>query len=1126
MKKNFLLKFILFAVIGAFVTMTSCKDYDGDIKELNTKYESLSAMKTDLGKGIEDVKAQVTTLQKSADDAKKAADAAKAVADAAKTAADAGSTAADVAKKAADAAATAAGEAKAAATAAADAAKKAADAGKTAQETADAAKAAAAAAQKTADDALKAANEAKAKGAELEKELKALKTRIETLEQKMGSTVSNAEFEKLGDSVNKLMAQVQAFVGKRLLSITLIPTFHVNGIAAIPLRSLEYNPQSFNPKHLEYQFTTTGATITRTIDSKSTVVEFRLSPRYITKDDIRFPYFESFVSENLMTRTVKESNTGKNKPIAPVADQMLNITNEGILKLKVTKTVDEPVGHEITEAGDFYALEKFYMASLAIPVAEKYWTADEKESGKTPTITSEIYRIAEVTEVPRIKSTLALDETVQSWDPSTRKQDEAPVHYRPYSLDKDGKPQHYSDSTMLYSSGVNERIDKVADWQAGIDLKKLVTVCTERNHATLENYAEYGLEFRFALATEEYMQGVNNTDQQKFATIADAKEGFMKSRVYTIGGETQTAIGREPIIRVSLVNTRKNNELVDQRYIKIKWGRITPPKQLDPYTFKEQDVSCKEMINRFGTQEMNELIYRQVEKKWGISKEQFHDIYTKVVIKDFKKGNVFLIKDFEALPDPGLTFGSQPGRDVRFYMAPDNNDNTSYNLIWEMTPKAVGTIVPKTRETYTVTVVFKDRTNTNVEGDNNGLHGDIYMDFLADIVIPTQNFTYQGTYWKNGVGQGIFNVNPIVYRPQDVVDNGVTLPNHGYPTVAEFSHIEADLVNGYIYAPTEKKPANLAQFIQKIRGCANVKFIFDNTRFRNYDYLSGYNVDETKTSLWKKSKPVLPDDYEYINDKDLAATIHNMFGATATENYNKNLPYDEFNEQLQSGNNEASAIIRLHELNEKNGTEPAKGLIGKKVPVNLVVEYNRYNPATVQQFEVFFIEPLKVNGEIKDPLTDAAINGSFTSVETGFSFTDWNNYLVAKKKGYGPKDEFAPQLYDYYAVRNVIFDVENAKTSLKLVGDTYIHQDGVTTGQLPTNRSLKQVKITDDWPIIEYIFVDNDPTHLGYFNNNGTPVNVNYNIYVDVKVGYKWGELFEPAVEIKVNKAEGIEVLP
>ena len=51
--------------------------------------------------------------------------------------------------------------------------------------------------------------------------------------------------------------------------------------------------------------------------------------------------------------------------------------------------------------------------------------------------------------------------------------------------------------------------------------------------------------------------------------------------------------------------------------------------------------------------------------------------------------------------------------------------------------------------------------------------------------------------------------------------------------------------------------------------------------------------------------------------------------------------------------------------------------------------------------------------------------------------------------------------------------------------------------------------------------VVSDPTHLAYFNNEGTPVNVDYKMYISVEVAHKWGVLKKEALEVNVHKAAG-----
>ena len=144
-----------------------------------------------------------------------------------------------------------------------------------------------------------------------------------------------------------------------------------------------------------------------------------------------------------------------------------------------------------------------------------------------------------------------------------------------------------------------------------------------------------------------------------------------------------------------------------------------------------------------------------------------------------------------------------------------------------------------------------------------------------------------------------------------------------------------------------------------------------------------------------------------------------------------------------------------------NGTDAALKLIGKEVPVQLVVAYNDFNVIPVQEFEVHFINPLTIDGSISDNFVDAEIDGSFLSVAKNFTFTDWNNKPVAAAvadKATGD-EVYAHALYDYYAVREVKFLTDKTTTSLawNAATSTYEHKEGTTDGKLPTNASLKMM---------------------------------------------------------------------
>ena len=1101
MNKKYL-SVILFSalMLGTTGTFTSCKDYDDDINNLQEQVDKLKDLQT-----------SVDGLKTSIDEAKAAAEQAK---------------------------------------------KDAADALAKAQEALDAAGGGDEALKEQVAKLEKAVEEQAQKIAKLEE----LSVKVTELESKIDNAATKEELAALKEEFTKLSAQFMNIVGGRLTSTTLIPEFHINGIPAITFKTLQYTPQVYvknehkgnladgTTKHatkpwLDHE-NVKGAKALY-ISTELNEANYQMNPNMgVTKDDVEMPSFDCIKSTNITTKAVDVAN---NKPIEITGYDI----KKGIMTVTFKKN-KEFLGTIIGTVGEAHTDKKetFYMASLKTPIAEANLTEEEKEKGKEVAVNSEYSRIEEIVVIPYLANSKT-DFTKLNGDFADETQGTGDNLFY----------VHYHDSICLYNSGNDQLVDVRAQYNEPLDLSKLVTVCVSsaddnntshagKTHSELENYADYGLEFRFAMASAKYLQGDLKTDEQAFGKILNGH--FLKSEVYDVelgdNEYSKTSIGREPIVRVSLVDT-KNNNLVAQRYIKVRW---TGEKEqtIDAYTFAQDTVTCKHMFQQMFSQDMNENVYHKIKFDGGqsISKKQFHDIYKSLKINELRKdGQKVDLSKYKTSTDPteweeGASWIEKDGDeqikdaniDLLFAMLEDKEDNTSYNLVWAMQPEIVGKLANvdgKYASTFEIDIEYVDP---------NGLNGNIKQTFKQTIVAPTQKFAYQGTYWKDGKGEGVFNVNPIVFSTKNDGWLAEKDPhNYNECKLNDYSHIEADLVNGYIYEQTKQKPTSLAQFIQYIRSCAEVKFVFDKDKFSNYAHLTGYNVSPDGTELWKGTVGTAIDEdvndnhnidaadfgvKDYIQDNKLAATINNFMSASATENL-KNLPWN-YNEDLWNGTDDCRAIIRLHEKDDKNGTDAAIALIGEEVPVKLVVAYNDWNEIPVQEFEVHFIQPLEVENTFKGMFKDAVIDGDFLEVGKNLNFTDWNKYMVAatdiNTDPNSDKDDYAHELYDYYAVKNVTFLTEEATTSLTWdeATNTYKHVEGTTDGVMPTGRSLKMMKwTTSDKTEAEPAHAD--PTHLAYFNNLGTPVNVDYDLFVKVKVQCKWGPLPTETIKIDVSKADG-----
>jgi hypothetical protein len=385
------------------------------------------------------------------------------------------------------------------------------------------------------------------------------------------------------------------------------------------------------------------------------------------------------------------------------------------------------------------------MASLKAPIAAENYTAAEKkafdEQGTKVYVNSEYVRLHEEVKVPYLVNS----KTDFSKTMTGKFADE---------IQNDGKEDfyvHYHDSVCVYESKANEYVDFKQPYNEPLDLKKLVKVCVtdakdaktnHANHANLANYKDYGLTFRFYIPTAPYntLGGVdgntNKTDQQKFAKLDSHENGIMSSKVYTVEGTSATAVGREPIVRVELVDT-VNNALVAMRYLKVKWVKEAGERELS-HAFADSIYYCSNYTGRIGTQEMNEDIYDKA-KEGGMTKQEFHAVYTQF---DGTKG---------------------AGEGTASVIANSEAGVESYNIIWTLTHADIVKKYPnwnnQEKMSFSKVCYYSDPT---------GAYPTLKITLTRTIYKPVFNlWGYDGRYWKNDNEWSTFNVNPIVYNTEE-----------------------------------------------------------------------------------------------------------------------------------------------------------------------------------------------------------------------------------------------------------------------------------------------------------------------------------------------------------------------
>lgn len=527
---------------------------------------------------------------------------------------------------------------------------------------------------------------------------------VETYNQKMeelDKIISNdVEGEERGltqriadcESYLRDLGLVNESISKRLTSITLVPAHYIDGIEAINFKTLVY---------------TVGNKQYRLTNDEGAKVTYRMNPSGVTLDCIDKDNI-SYIANLATTRASVES---------PIKVTGCDVDEDGDLVVNVKK-IDSYVNSDLGNRSD----GKIWIAALSIPINKEYWTVEDENA----IVYSEYTR---------------LSETV--FTPILTKKGENINHNTP--------DIHLWSENDLYYSTVDQKVYKEFAFDSEpIDLMTLVDVCegVGGNHVTFADYESYGLKIKFDIPTKAYNQGNPATDQQKFAYLVD--ETHIASCVYD-GGTQYTnngaAIDREPIVRVRLVDTNHDDNVVSEKYFKIKWTKKTP-KELGSISESTNDFACNGFTQTLTTQEMNQKIYGNALINMGSA--TFHTIYPDVNLKKVDgDGTIELV--------PNTV-----------------NGVTSYNLKWNVSAADFHAVQgnPFTNEKNLVVNYVWEAADGS---------GDIKFSMKKTVKAPSFDIKgHNGSFWNDDYS--VLTMNPIVYGTDNAKDLCV---------------INADLVNNF-----------------------------------------------------------------------------------------------------------------------------------------------------------------------------------------------------------------------------------------------------------------------------------------------------------------------------------------
>lgn len=420
----------------------------------------------------------------------------------------------------------------------------------------------------------------------LSDDLTAFKKQLADNEANIDEVKKNLEdlSKKVSTEIENSVNTIAGVIGGRLTSVTLMPDLYIDGIPTIEFKSAKYNRLAKNEAG-----TWVSTKDQLMVTNNNTTVEYRVSPSNVSDADIDMNNI-SFVSR------VAESRAENNSVIKFISGKV----NDGVLTVKAGKNT---TGSLLLDG------KKINTVALNVPVAKKHLFEGESSFS----VFSEYTRVNETYFRPSIEKT----KEVTNSDVST----------------------HFNDSADVYRAFEGDLIAYNHVYNKTLDLNTLVQGCaiiTGRNEheaMTLEELKEYGFEVRYLVATAPYSPWSvigDNTNQQEFAKISGSTLTPVVKTANGYEANNQTAIGKEPIIHILLVDTKHQtngqNNVIASKYIKVRFTK----EEMKPLTFTANNFTADLACGPYKFDITEEMMISNVLSQFpnnGISKEEFANRY-------------------------------------------------------------------------------------------------------------------------------------------------------------------------------------------------------------------------------------------------------------------------------------------------------------------------------------------------------------------------------------------------------------------------------------------------------------------------------------------------------------------
>lgn len=610
---------------------------------------------------------------------------------------------------------------------------------------------------------------------------------------------------------------------------------------------------------------------------------------------------------------------------------------------------------------------------------------------------------------------------------------------------EDGK--HYHFSANFVDAKAAAPVKEFA-YNGKVDLLSLVTGCyTDAKGAheiTKEALAASGLEFRFSIPTLSYKIGDNDTDQQQFAAVAHGEDGSWTLSSKLPGGVTdnQAAIDKTPIVRVELVDVNNSNAVVDVRYFKVKWVReALDAVDLGVLKTFEYTLGCETFSGDMLWSEMVNDVLAELNNGKGMSQNEFLATYAAPEIKaeDHKAGTVATTE--------------ADGVEL-VYNFDDGVDESAAAFIWNLTTEQIGTVMDITGKQ----TVAKKSVNVTIPAKNK-YQGAISFSFEVEIKLPLLPaiYGYDYSFWYTD--KELANVYPVQYNTPTAQATCV----YDY----ELDRLFSD-----------------SKIVKNLLPCGKW-----DVQFALKQPTAGYAPAMTAEPAGNGNAS------GYVLNKGLETAVKLNYYDMASGNW-----YAPETGDKGAVNVAPASDIRISVENNASGI----GILTNDATLKVWASVNPYNIYQVTEFDVHFVEPLKINNTLENAyFVDQIVSGSPIDCSKAFTMTDFKDYIVAKvTTGTTEKEKYAAELYEYYGVTEVKWDLAAAKVNLKKDNaGNYVVDDSMTADNATT---LAADRFGENC-----IRVEDNGAMLRFFNVSGVKVEKTVKLFIPVTVSHKWGTVSE-----------------